>query len=301
MTEVTLHGFENVQQLGGVGDPYGKDPRPIRATQNPDGTWSLGVNPVPNDFALEVPRGNVSGIASVNKFGRAPTGVQTTATDIWDRADATPTQSIWLAPTAARIHTIASSSANDTTGGTGANAVQIFYLPDWGTPEQSEIVEGNLNAGIAMANAAVIIHRMRVIPQGTSTTVNAGTITATAASDATVTAQINIGEGQTQMAIYGIPSTQNLYLTGYYGTINKAQGAAASINYSFLVNPSPNTNTVVYLIKNTRGLQSTGKSGDTWPWRPYFKVSGPAIVKVQGLANAADVEASAGFDGYLVG
>lgn len=250
--------------------------------------------------ARDYPLESIEGQSLVNKFGRAPTGIQATATDVWDRADATPTQSIWLAPTAARIHTIASTSANDTVGGTGAASVKIYYLSDWDTAEKSETVTGNLNSGIAMDNAAVIIHRMEVIPQPTSTTVNAGTITATAAVDSTVTAQINIGEGQTQMAIQGIPSTQTLYVTRFYGTINKAQGAAASINFSFLINPSPNINTVVYLIKNTRGLQNTGKSGDTWPWIPYFKVIGPAIIKVQGLANAADVEASAGFDGYLV-
>lgn len=237
----------------------------------------------------------------VNKFGRAPTGTQTTATDIWDRANATPTQQIWLAPTAARIHTIASTSGNDVTGGTGANSVEIFYLPDWDSVEVAETITGNLNGGIAMENAAVIIHRMRIIPQATSTSANVGIITATAAApDSTVTAQINAGEGQTQMAIYGLPSTQTLKLANYYGTINKAQGAAASINYSLLVNPSPDINTLVYLTKNTRGLQSTGKSGDTWPWEPYFEISGPAIVKVQGIASAADVEASAGFNGYLV-
>lgn len=236
----------------------------------------------------------------VNKFGRAPTGVQDVPTDIWDRANATPTQSVWLAPTAARIHTIASTSGNDDTGNTGANSVIVFYLPDWDTAEASETVTGDLNAGIAMENAAVIVHRMRVIPQATSTSANVGTITATAAGDASITAQINPGEGQTQMAIYGIPSTQTLHLANFYGTINKAQGAAASINFSLLVNPSPDINTVTFLTKNTRGLQSTGNSGDTWPWEPYFEIAGPAIIKVQGVANVDDVEASAGFNGYLV-
>ncbi len=41
------------------------------------------------DFALEVARGRVPGITSVNKFGASPDGIQTTQTDIWSRADAT--------------------------------------------------------------------------------------------------------------------------------------------------------------------------------------------------------------------
>jgi len=252
------------------------------------------------DIMLAIPAGWLTGYFSLNKFGHSHSGIQTTPTDVWDRADATPTQQIWLAPTAARIHTIASTSIQDDTGGTGANSVIVFYLADWDTAETSETVTGDLNAGIAMNNAAVIIHRMRVVPQASSTISNAGTITATAASDATVTAQINIGEGQTQMAIYGIPSTQTLYLTQWYASTLKAQGTAASISCMIVVNPNPNIQTLTYLIKQTRGLQSTGASEGTWTWKPYFKITGPAIIKVQGEASSADLEASAGFDGMLV-
>lgn len=252
------------------------------------------------DFALEVAKGNIPGHSKVNKFGRAPSGVQTTATDIWDRADATPTQQVWLAPTAARIHTIASTSANDDTGSTGANSVIVSYLPDWDTAETTETVTGDLNAGIAMNNAAVMIHRMKVVPQSTSTSTNVGTITATAATDSTVTAQINPGEGQTQMAIYGIPSTQTFYMTRFYGTINKSGGAVGTINVSLVANPNASTQTLVFLTKNTRGLQSTGVSGDTFSFDPQFTFPGPTIIKVQGIANSSDLEGSAGFDGYIV-
>lgn len=60
------------------------------------------------DFDLLVSMGLVNGISKVNKFGRnidIDTG--TTPEDIWDGG------STWTPPTAARIHDIASSSAND--------------------------------------------------------------------------------------------------------------------------------------------------------------------------------------------
>jgi hypothetical protein len=253
-----------------------------------------------SDFGLEVSKGNIPGHYPLNKFGRGPLGIQTTATDVWDRADAAPTQQIWLAPTAARIHTISSDNAADDTGGVGANSVKVYYLADWDTAETSETVTGDIDAGIAMSNAAVMIHRMKVIPQATSTSANVGTIIATAAGDATITAQINPGEGQTQMAIYGVPSTQTFYMTEYYGSINKNSGAPGTINFSLQVNEDPSVQVLSFLTKNTRGVQSTGNSGDTWPFDPPFAIPGPAIVKVQGVASAADIEGSAGFDGYVV-
>ena len=254
----------------------------------------------PENYALSAARGDVLGVKTLNKFGRAVSGVQSTTTDIWDRADATPTQQIWLAPTAARIHTIASTDAQDTTGGTGVNTVIISYLPDWDTKETTETVTGDLNAGIPMLNAAVMIHRMKTVPQATTADNNVGIITATAATDGTVTAQILALEGQTQMAIYGIPSTQTLYLDDIHGSINKSSGSAATINFKLVVNPNPNVQTVSFLIKNTRGVQSTGTSSEAWNFTPPYKIAGPAIIKMQGIASTSDVEGSAGFDGYIV-
>ena len=172
-------------------------------------------------------------------------------------------------------------------------------MADWNTAEATETVSGNLNAGIVMSNAGVMINRMKVTPQATSTTANAGTITATAATDGTITAQINPGEGQTQMAIYGIPSTQTLDVNDFYATINKSSGTLGTINFSPVVNPNPDVQTLVFLTKNTRGLQSTGSSSDNFPFSPPWRITGPAIIKIQGVASANDIEASAGFNGIL--
>ena len=261
---------------------------------------SSGGRKLVTDPMMDISDGVVVGRKTVNKFGRAPSGVQTTKTDIWDRADATPTQQIWLAPTAARIHTIQSDSASDVSGGVGATTVVVSYMADWNTAETTETVSGNLNAGIAMSNAAVMIHRMVVTPQASSTSTNVGTITATAATDTTITAQINPGEGQTQMAIYGIPSTQTLNVKNFYATINKAAGVVGTINFSALVNPNPDVQTLAFLVKNTRGLQSTGSSEGSFTFDPPWKITGPAIIKIEGIASAADIEASAGFNGVLV-
>ena len=272
----------------------------IRRIATKDGEMITGM-----DATLEIAKGNILGHSSVLKFGRAPSGIQTTATDVWDRADATPTQSVWTAPTTARIHAIVSSNIADSdTGGVnpqggGARTLRVFGLTGWGANEVSEDIVMDGTTAVNTVNSYVIIHRMRVLTKG-GTNVNVGIITATAATDGTVTAQINVGEGQTQMAIYGIPSTQIAYMTSYYTSINKAQGAVAALNVNLVVNPEPDAELTNFLVKNTQGVQSNGTGHFQHFFNPYFKIAGPSIVKVSATSNTADVEASSGFDLILV-
>lgn len=253
----------------------------------------------PKDFLLEIARGNISGVTCVNKFGEAPSGVQATVTDIWDRADATPTQQIWTAPTQARTHTIASTDANDTDGGTGARTVRVWGLTSWTTAETSEDVTMDTASPPVTSNSYVIIHRMRVLTSG-ATSVNIGTITATATTDATVTATIRPSEGTTHMAIYGFPSIQTAYLFRWYGSINKSSGAVGTINFKLVFNPEPNAQLTHFAIRSERGVQSTGTSDVDWHLPIPLKLAGPGIIKIQGIASAADVDGSAGFDIILI-
>ena len=269
-------------------------------TETANVTANNELNVLPSDFQLEVGRGNVSGIMCVDKFGAAPSGIQTTATDVWSRADAAVTQQIWLAPTAARIHTISSDSAQDASGGTGVTSITVSYLADWDTAETTETVTGDFNAGVAMNNAAVIIHRMVCTAQSTSTAMNAGTILATAATDATITAVILPGNGQTEMAIYGIPSTQTLYLTRWSCQIDKATGATASCDFQIRVNTNPDVQTTNFIRKQDMSLQSTGTNALERHFACYPKIAGPAIIKIQGIASANDLDAESSFDGYVV-
>ena len=251
------------------------------------------------DVALTIATGVVSGITHINKFGRAVAGVQTVGTDIWDRADATPTDSIWVAPTQARIHAITSSSAADSVTAGGARTIRVFGLTSWASKEVSEVISLDGVTGPNTVNAYVIIHRMKVLTKG-ATSINVGDIIATAAVDGTVTAEINAGAGQTQMAIYGIPSIQTAYMTDYYGTFNKAGGSTVYVDISLLINETPDTELLNFTVKSTVGLQSNGSSYVEHGFKPYFPIPGPAIIKMQGFGSANDLDTSAGFDLILV-
>ncbi len=254
------------------------------------------------DLMLEIPAGTYPNHYGVNKFGRAPLGIQVTATDIWDRADATPTQQIWVAPTAARVHAIVST--DDTDGKTaapnsvGARTLKIFGLTDWDTAEVSETITLSGTDAVNTTNSYVIIHRMKVLTKG-GTNINVGTITATAAVNATVTAAILPGQGQTQMAIYGIPSTQTAYMTGYYASCNLA-GTSIRLDVTLKVNPGPDAELINFLTKQTQNIRDTGAGYMRHEFKPYMKISGPAIIKIQAISSVADSDGSAGFDLILV-
>lgn len=253
------------------------------------------------NYALNVARGLVSGVTSVNKFGAAPDGIQTSVTDIWSRADSSATQQIWLAPTAARVHAIVSTSTNDDGNpvGTGARTIRVYGLTAWNAAETSEDITLDGTTPVNTANSYVIIHRMKVLTCGASGP-NVGTISATAATDTTITAIIAPNDGQTEMAIYGVPSTQSFYMTRWSCAIAKGAAAAVSASFELRVNENPDVQTVAFLRKNDLSTQSTGTTTAEKHFFNPIKYAGPCIIKVQAIGSAADIDGKAAFDGYLV-
>ena len=255
---------------------------------------------VTGNFMLDLAKGIISGHTFMNKFGRSTNLDNGIDTDIHDGANAVDDLDIWVAPTQARIHQIVSTNAGDdgNPAGIGARTVRIYGLTSWDTKEVSEDIVLNGVTNVATANSYVIIYRMKVLTKG-ATNSNVGVITATAAVDTTVTAQINAGEGQTQMAIYGIPSTQTAYITQYYAD-EVAVAGGAEVVVKLLVNLEPNSELTNFLTKHTRGIRGGGTSGFAHSFKPYKKIEGPAIIKVQGNGDANNMDISAGFDVILV-
>lgn len=252
------------------------------------------------DLMLDIAKGNVEGHSLVIKFGNA-TNVDAVETDIWDRANATDDQDTWIAPTAPREHAIVSTSASDNgnPAGVGARTLMACGLVDWDTKEVCETITLQGTFSVTTTDSFVIIHRLEVLTKG-ATSVNVGTITATALTDDTVTAQINVGQGQTQMAIRGIPSAQTFYVVSYDASFNKSAGAVGAVDVSLLINPEPDSELTNFLTKDTQAVISSGSSLFDHLFGPYLPVPGPAIIKVKGNSSVADIVLSAGFEGILV-
>jgi hypothetical protein len=254
--------------------------------------------------------GKFGNIKTVHKFGAAPSGIQVTSTDIWDRADASPTQQIHVAPTQARRHQLLSTSdADSDTGGTvaqgaGARTVQLYGLATWASKESSEIVtmDGTATGGNAVwtTGTYVFVHRVKVLTAGATVGGNVGTITAIAETDASISASILPNNGQTEMAIYAVPSAQSFYLTDWRANIDKATGGVASANFELRVNSAPDVNLTLFLRKHDIATQSTGANMVQSHFTIPIKFAGPCIIKVQAIASAADIDGESSFDGYLI-
>lgn len=151
---------------------------------------------------------------TLNKFGyNADVDTATDPEDIWSGGG------VWVPPTQARIHAIVSSDAADAAAGTGLRTIRVFGLDTDGNEIQEDITLNGVTP-VNTVNSYIIIQRMYGLTAG-SGEVNAGTITATAATDSTITAEIPIGKSQTQMAIYCVPTGWTLFVSDYYGSITR--------------------------------------------------------------------------------
>jgi len=245
------------------------------------------------DFWMEMAKLGLS----VNKFGRS-TNVDTgVSTDIWDRANAVDDQDIWTAPTTARIHQIVSTSVSDDGSpvGVGARTLRIFGLIDWDADgETTEDITLNGTTNVPTVNSYVIIYRLTVLTKG-ATSSNVGIITATADTDATVTAQIQPDIGQSQMAIFAISSRFNYYLISFYSSV-QAVSSGKEIKITLLENPEPDVELTNFLNQHSFGIGGGGTTDVQHMFMPFKKMAGPSILKVNAIGDADDMDVSAGFD-----
>lgn len=180
------------------------------------GTLEGVENPPPSVFSLNVARGRIQGMRSVNNFGRN-TDVDIGTEDVWSQGGT------WVPPTVARLHNFASSSANDAAAGTGLRTLVVTGLLSTFV-EASETITLNGVGAVATVNAYIFISRLVGATAGSGGT-NAGTITGTAQTDGTVSIAMATGKGQSQFGIYQVPAGYTAYMNQWWVSM---QGAASA-------------------------------------------------------------------------
>jgi hypothetical protein len=136
---------------------------------------------------------------------------------------------------------------------------------------------------------------MAVIAAGTTGS-NVGYITATAATDGTVTAQINPGNNQTLMAIYTVPAGRTAFMTNYYSSIIGAAGANKTSDLSLFVKPDADQATAVWQLKHIVSKNTTGTSYLIQSFKPYFTITEKSDIKLQTTSDTNNTIVAGGFD-----
>lgn len=177
-------------------------------------------------FELQVSRGQIQGHRNVTVFGFNP-DVDTTQVTVWPLASQIPF------PAAALQMTVSSTSANDTSAGTGARTIVVQGL-DANFNEVSETVTLNGQTAVTMTASLLRVNYMYVATAGSSNgaagDIYIGTGVVTAGVPATVYDIIKFDYNNTTTGSYTIPAghkgyiSQGLFSAGQSGGSNPVQG-----------------------------------------------------------------------------
>lgn len=226
------------------------------------------------------------GFQHINKFGNNPDIDANVYEDIWDAGGT------YVFPTEARIHDITSTDTNDTSGGTGARTINIQGL-DANYNEIEEDVTLNGTTNVPTTKSFLRIHRMKVTSAGSGGEA-VGNITATAQTDATVSAQITNRRNQTLMAIYTVPAGKTGYITNIFSSVGRK--ATTALEVELYVRPFGE----VFQIKMLLSGHSQGSSHIQHMNNPYIKITEKSDIKLKATVTTNNSNISGGFDIILI-
>ena len=177
-------------------------------------------------FELQVARGQIQGHRNVTVFGFNP-DVDTTQVSVW------PLPSLITFPSSAIQMTVSSSSANDTSAGTGARTIVVQGL-DADYNEVTETVIMNGQTAVTMTASLLRVNYAYVATAGSANSaagdIYIGTGLVTAGVPATVYDIIKLDYNNTTTGSYTIPAgytaymSQGLFSTGQATGSTKVEG-----------------------------------------------------------------------------
>lgn len=174
-------------------------------------------------FGLQIVRNQIQGHSDVLVFGYNP-DLDTTEESIWPDGGTVPH------PTVASILKISSTSANDTSAGTGARTVVISGLDgDFNTVTETVILNGQ--TAVNTTNSYLYVNQFYVATLGSGTAnagdINAGTGTVTSGVPAVLYDIIATGFNQRTTAHYCVPAGYTGYMVKGIITAGQATGSTA--------------------------------------------------------------------------
>jgi hypothetical protein len=179
-------------------------------------------------FELQVSRGQIQGHSTVIVFGYNP-DIDTSEETVWPNGGLIPH------PLSASILKISSSSANDTSNGTGARTVFIEGV-NGNFDVVSETVILNGQTAVNTTNSYLYVNRFYVVTVGSNESnvgnINAGTGTVTSGVPAVLYDIIAIGYNSRTTGHYCVPAGYTGYMTT--GSISAGQSSGTTSVTTFL-------------------------------------------------------------------
>lgn len=185
---------------------------------------SLSVRPT--DFKYEAALGRRQGYTTWNKWAYNP-DIDIGTETVWS------TGGTFTRIVTARTLSIVSTSANDTSAGTGARTIGITGV-DANWNEQTVVVTLNGTTPVVTTETWLGVNRISVYSAGSGGT-NAGVITATATTEATIQSEIPVGLGTTQTGFFFVPQNHQVLMDWLYVSLYKASGTPPNITVKMFV------------------------------------------------------------------
>lgn len=182
---------------------------------------------------------------------------------------------------------ITASGATLTDTGTGARVVKVTGV-DANYAEITENVALNGTTVAATLKSYLRINDFEVIDAGSGGK-NAGTVTATAVTDATISAQIKIGTNKARQAIYTVPADRDLMLNSI--TLGVGKTTVTTIEGDLLVRPFGE----VFKSEYTINASTLGSNETIKKFNPPLFIAAKSDVKLQ---TTVLVDASSIYGGF---
>lgn len=238
---------------------------------------------VTEPFELQVARGQITGHDAALISGISG-GVGTSYTTVWSQ------NTVYAYLSTAAVMQISSSSANDTSAGTGARTVSIYGLDADYNPI-NETVTMNGQTAVNTVNSYLRVFHLAVLTAGSGEaaagTIYAGTGAVTAGVPAVIYGVYTSGNGSTA-AIWTVPAGYTAYLTGYASGYSNAS-ATANGTVSLTVRPFGSVFDTISQLRVSNG-------GQGWIAFQYpVAVEEKSDIEIRAISSAASSGVTAEF------
>ena len=239
-------------------------------------------------FELQVSRGQIMGHTSITVFGYNP-DVDTTEETIW------PDGGTIVHPTTASVLKVSSTSANDTSAGTGARTVFIEGLDgSYNVISETVILTGQ--TAVNTTNSYMYVNQLYVVTVGSggenAGVINVGTGVVTAGVPAVLYDLIAAGYNTRTTAHYCVPAGYTAYLV--QGAITAGQASGSTSVTAFLKQHGPDG------ILRVAAVSTLNNGSVSYAFTYPITVAEKNCIGASALGSAANNSASAFFNIVLI-